>query len=102
MGVLKMNRDAWKLKIYKQHYVQKHHTHKDHEEDRVKSLHMIQTLKLMQLAELLKWNSHVLVNLDVVIAGHNFCQSLISREISTQLIWNMCDQASSRFALLIN
>ena len=54
MGVLKMNRDAWKLKIYKQHYLQKHHTHKDHEEDRAKTLHMIQTLKLMQLAELLK------------------------------------------------
>ena len=49
-----MNRDAWKLKIYKQQYVQKHHTHKDHQEDKAKSLHMIQTLKLMQLAELLK------------------------------------------------
>ena len=51
-----MNRDAWKLKIYKQHYVQKHHAHKDHEEEKAKSksLHMIQTLKLMQLAELLK------------------------------------------------
>ena len=49
-----MNRDAWKLKIYKQHYVQKHNTRKDHEEEKAKSLHMIQTLKLMQLAELLK------------------------------------------------
>lgn len=49
-----MNRDAWKLKIYKQQHVQKHHTHKDDQEDKAKSLHMIQTLKLLQLAELLK------------------------------------------------
>ena len=49
-----MNRDAWKLKIYNQHYLQKHHTHKDHEEDRAKTLHMLPTFKLMQLAELLK------------------------------------------------
>ena len=54
MGVFKMNRDAWKLKIYMQHYVQKHNTRKHHEEEKAKSLHMIQTLKLMQLAELLK------------------------------------------------
>ena len=49
-----MKRDAWKLKIYKQQHVQKHHIHKDHQEDKAKSLHMIKTLKLMQLAELLK------------------------------------------------
>jgi len=48
-----MNRDAWKLKIYKQLYVHKHGKSKNQQEDKTKSLHMIQTLKLMQLAELL-------------------------------------------------
>jgi hypothetical protein len=48
-----MNRDAWKLKVYKQLYVHKHGKNKDQQEDKAKSLHMIQTLKLMQLAKLL-------------------------------------------------
>ena len=47
-----MNRDAWKLKIYKQLYLHKHVKSKDQQEGKAKSLHMIQTLKLMQLAEL--------------------------------------------------
>jgi len=47
-----MNRDAWKLKIYKQLYVHRHGKNKDQQEDKAKSSHMIQTLKLMQLAEL--------------------------------------------------
>lgn len=52
MGVLKMNRDTWQLKINKLAHEEKRHVRKNHERDEPKQ-HKKQNSKIMRLAGLL-------------------------------------------------